>query len=458
MTLRDPAMATRLCISCAILLLCLCGLSRGQDTLKRRGYLGIRVGALTDEVLAKAGMAAAKGVYVSDVLPETAATRAGLERGDILLSIGGDTVADGPALLDLLRVHRAGETVAITLNRGGESVALDLTLDAYPVETSEQFDVVYDSVACLGHRLRTVVTRPKDTEKHPAVLFIQGLGPASVEFRYTEILYDMTRNGFVTMRLDKRGVGDSEGPSCTEGDFFTEVGGYAAALKALQAYDFVNKDEVFVFGHGIGGVIAPMIATKTPVAGVIAYGTVAKTWMEYEIENMRRQLELSGVEKVQIDDQIRARQAFLSRLLIDKLTPDEIFKKFPGLKAGTDFAEGEFYMGLHCKYYQQLQETNIPALWKEYEGSLLIVWGESDFISSEADHEIIKEISSNYNPGNSTLRKIPDLDNFFLDSEDMHQSLHRLQFNNFNHFNPVINRELKEWMQTILTEIELERN
>ena len=60
-------------------------------------------------------------------------------------------------------------------------------------------------------------------------------------------------------------------------------------LKALAAYDFVDRDNIVIFGHSMGGVMAPLIAAEAPVKGIAVYGTVAKTWYEYFGENFRRQ-------------------------------------------------------------------------------------------------------------------------------------------------------------------------
>src|SRR5438270_686022 len=79
--------------------------------------------------------------------------------------------------------------------------------------------------------------------------------------------YGLTRAGFVTMRVERGGMGDSQGPPCMSPavDLQAEVRGYVAGLKALKEYPFVDAKQVFIVGLSIGGVEAPLVAEQVPV-------------------------------------------------------------------------------------------------------------------------------------------------------------------------------------------------
>ena len=62
--------------------------------------------------------------------------------------------------------------------------------------------------------------------------------------------------------VDKPGCGDSEGGPWTEIDFMTELDGYRQGLKALKASPFVDPEHVFLFGHSMGGVMAPLLSCR----------------------------------------------------------------------------------------------------------------------------------------------------------------------------------------------------
>jgi len=59
---------------------------------------------------------------------------------------------------------------------------------------------------------------------------------------YGPILSALVKEGFVTMRVEKTGEGDSEGPTCTDlkATAELEAKGYTAALDTLSSYDFVD--------------------------------------------------------------------------------------------------------------------------------------------------------------------------------------------------------------------------
>src|SRR5258708_25537896 len=68
---------------------------------------------------------------------------------------------------------------------------------------------------------------------------------------------------FSLFRVDKQGVGDSEGV-CAETDFDSELGGYRAAFRALKDYDFINSNRVFILGISNGGGLAPPVPGSDP--------------------------------------------------------------------------------------------------------------------------------------------------------------------------------------------------
>ena len=70
--------------------------------------------------------------------------------------------------------------------------------------------------------------------------------------------------GFVTVRMDRPGIGDSEG-MCAETDFEIELRVYRAAFRSLSRYDFIDPSKIFIFGISNGGGFAPLVAEDAPV-------------------------------------------------------------------------------------------------------------------------------------------------------------------------------------------------
>lgn len=83
------------------------------------GYLGVGLTELTPELREHFGVPAGAGVMVSKVMDESPAFKAGLEVGDIIATVDGETVADGSALARMIRGHAAADEVVLDVWRDG---------------------------------------------------------------------------------------------------------------------------------------------------------------------------------------------------------------------------------------------------------------------------------------------------------------------------------------------------
>jgi S1-C subfamily serine protease len=70
------------------------------------------------------------GVLLAGVRPGSAAEKGGLQRGDLVVDIGGSPIRDIHDLMYVLRRAKAGETAKVVVDRGGEKVELQVTFDA----------------------------------------------------------------------------------------------------------------------------------------------------------------------------------------------------------------------------------------------------------------------------------------------------------------------------------------
>jgi putative serine protease PepD len=72
------------------------------------------------------------GVQVAEVIEDTAAAAAGLQAGDIILSVGDETLTTMDQLVVELRFYRVGEELPMRIERGGEQLTITLTLMERP--------------------------------------------------------------------------------------------------------------------------------------------------------------------------------------------------------------------------------------------------------------------------------------------------------------------------------------
>lgn len=103
----------------------------------KRGFVGISMVGLTDDLRDYFGVADGVGVLVSEVVPDGPAAKAGLRAGDVVVAIDGEPV-DGPnALGDYIRKKKGGDQVKIDVRRKGTSQQFFVTLDEREVRRFE---------------------------------------------------------------------------------------------------------------------------------------------------------------------------------------------------------------------------------------------------------------------------------------------------------------------------------
>ncbi len=70
------------------------------------------------------------GAEISEVIDDTPAAEAGLEKGDVVVALEGQKVTDGIALIVSIRSHQPGETLTFTVQRGDDEKDFKVTLDS----------------------------------------------------------------------------------------------------------------------------------------------------------------------------------------------------------------------------------------------------------------------------------------------------------------------------------------
>lgn len=390
------------------------------DPLPRRGSIGLGLQPRPDSM-----------AVVAVIRPGSAADRAGIKVGDIITSFDGKNPGSQEELAGIMRTLRAGQSIDIGLKREAEVLSVRATLDQVPLEQIQGSRVSYSSVSVpAGYRLRTIISEPENSPlardgKVPAFMFVQGIYCASLDRPQapdavdTRLVHAMAKAGFATLRVDKPGLGDSQGPPCGEIDFATELEGYKAALKQLASLPGIDPDRIYVFGHSMGGVMAPYLTAETPVRGTIVYGTLVRTWFEYQLENTRRQMELTGESQSNITAAVQAEAKSSSMILVDKKTMGDVWARYPELKNEGPMVDANHLSSRHMTFYHQLQDINLAKAWEESTGNVLAIHGEYDWVTSRADHNLIAQIVNAKTAGAGTSISLPKADHAFT----LHNSL-----------------------------------
>jgi serine protease DegQ len=95
-----------------------------------RGRLGVTIQDLTPDLAEAMGVDATGGAVVGSVEPGSAAARAGLRAGDVVVAIDGHALRGSADLRGRVGMHRPGDKVRLEIRRGKERQNMEVTLDA----------------------------------------------------------------------------------------------------------------------------------------------------------------------------------------------------------------------------------------------------------------------------------------------------------------------------------------
>ena len=270
-----------------------------------------------------------------------------------------------------------------------------------------------ENVALPGvGNLRAVVSSPDAPGRKPALLVVGWLScdsvnandPADGFIRFLDAIAQ--RSNFVMMRVDKPGLGGSDG-DCAETDFLTELEGYRIAWRQLAARADVDPHRIFILGLSNGGGFAPLVPSEPPAAGFVSIGGWSRTWLEHMLDFERRRLTLKRLAPADVSERMKAVAAFYEQYLIESRSPKDIVRDAPKLAIAWE-GDLQHQYGRPPKFFQQLQQLNLAEAWSKVKVPTLIVYGANDWIMDREEQELIAACAKL-----STLVVIPRMDHFF---------------------------------------------
>ncbi|MBU1438013.1 MAG: alpha/beta fold hydrolase [Gammaproteobacteria bacterium] len=235
--------------------------------------------------------------------------------------------------------------------------------------------------------LAATLTSPKDSKRHPAVMLIAGSGPNQRDSYHSghrpfKVLADyLTRQGFVVLRADKRGVYQSAG-SFKEGDVDNFAHDTQAAIQFLKTNSHVDPNNIFLIGHSEGSFIAAMTATIEKVQGIVSMAGPGMSTLDILLLQDQTEPAAKGASKTETDVLLEFSQHFYQTVLdntdeaqrkqqlqalYDNLTGTkaEIINKWAGQQGtlNVDLASSNtFYLWLKQNPLDYWAKLTIPAL------------------------------------------------------------------------------------------------
>ena len=155
-------------------------------------------------------------------------------------------------------------------------------------------------VAANGFSLAGTVSRPDSGGKPaPAVVLVGGSGPTDRDETvvgipiFGQLANALADSGFLVVRYDKRGVGQSGGrtEAATLDDFTDDL---RAVLKFVADRKDVDKKRIAVVGHSEGGTVAMLAASKDKnVAALALVATIGETGAQLNMYQVEHAIDLA---------------------------------------------------------------------------------------------------------------------------------------------------------------------
>ncbi|KFE33970.1 Do family serine endopeptidase [Thioclava atlantica] len=107
----------------------------GKGGEVKRGFLGVSIQPVSEDIAAALGLDKPEGVLVADVSSDTPAKTAGLKRGDIIVAVDGKPMKQPRDLTRAIGSDEPGTEVQLSLLRANKPLTLSVTLGERPTES-----------------------------------------------------------------------------------------------------------------------------------------------------------------------------------------------------------------------------------------------------------------------------------------------------------------------------------
>ncbi|WP_081909449.1 alpha/beta fold hydrolase [Aureispira sp. CCB-QB1] len=430
-----------------------------NKTLKRNVFLGAR---LVDLSAIEEDLGTNSGIYLSEILPNASLGQMGVPKGTILQKINHNTISSLVDLRPALLGIKEGDDLKITVFENGQQKIYQGTAIGKVKEEHPHATVQYGVVHYTDNLLRSILYLPNDKKQPPVVFFIQGYTCQSIEMQNSnpakQLIDYWIKEGYAVFLVEKPGMGDSKSKiPCMDIDFDQELMAFTKAYEALQKNQAIDANNIFLFGHSMGGIIAPLLAKIHTPSGIMVYGIVGKNWYDYMIDIYTEQPLIMGGTNQEIEENKKYYLPFIKDMLVHQQTNTELLKNpIYSDRLKTDgvsetLREG-YYIQRHYTYWQSLANIQVPQAWASVKSPVLVLHGEYDIQAIHPKYGEMISTNVNKHNGNATFQLIPKTEHAFLkfDSREQLQTVMQngTYINTFvTHFNTEIATKSIAWMK-----------
>jgi len=206
-----------------------------------RGYIGATIQTLSDDLADSWGLAGRKGAQVTDVVAGGPAQQAGLQSGDVVLSVNGVPVKSNTEMTREVAKAQAGDVIHLDVFRAGKERTVDVRSGTRPSE---------DQLARGGGQLGPEAQGGGGGAQHPAagqaVLGMQ-LAPLNADTRGQYNIPESVKSGVVIQSV--KGSSDAGDKGLQRGDVIVQAGDKEVAsatdvMSAIDAWRRAGRTEI----------------------------------------------------------------------------------------------------------------------------------------------------------------------------------------------------------------------
>lgn len=279
-----------------------------------------------------------------------------------------------------------------------------------------------------------ILTTPKSGTNFPLVVLVHGSGPSDMDETvgpnkpFKDLAGGLAAKGIASIRYVKRSMiyrNEFTKTYTTKDEVLDDA---LAAIEIARGAQGINKDQIYLMGHSLGGMLAPRIGLLAPdLAGIILAAAPARKLSDLIAEQNKYLYVNSGDTTAATRKQFQdaANEIDRSRLLkLGDISPDSVILSAP------------------AAYWIDLNNYDQLASARRFTKKILVIQGENDFQVSVQDFNIWRAaLAANRN---ASFKLYPDL-NHLLSSQK--QKGNGMQYRTPGNVSPKLIDDIAAWIK-----------
>lgn len=243
-----------------------------------------------------------------------------------------------------------------------------------------------------AYPLAGTLTLPENRNgRVPVIIMLHGSGEMDRDenakqlriHAFKELSDEVVRQGYATLRYDKRGVGKSGG-NFYETGLFDLIDDAVAAVEFSKQQSQLDPERIILLGHSEGGLLAPAVHARTPVHGMILLASPAEPLAD-----------TAAWQREQMKDDLRSQKGFSGWLLrlfnvpgkLDKMN-DDLLTRINNTTDATIRYKGK---KINAKWNREHEQYDVRPYLAEVSCPVLAITGTKDVqVHPEHVHEICR--------------------------------------------------------------------